>query len=81
MIQEYKNIEKFVNGVIKIIQVQFNTIQLKLIYLLKQQPFGQRKEEQEMTKIQIQYMKTFKRFNTNDTSTCKITQNTESAAV
>ena len=39
------DIAKYVNGVIKIIQVQFNSIQLKLIYLLKHQPFGQRKEE------------------------------------
>jgi hypothetical protein len=51
------DIAKYVNGVIKIIQVQFNSIQLKLIYLLKPQPFGQRKEEQETTKIHIKYTK------------------------
>jgi hypothetical protein len=76
-----QNIEKLDNRVIKIIQVQIHSIHLRLIYVLKQQPFGQLKEEQETTKIQTQYRKTFNRFNTEDNCTENITQNAESTAV
>ena len=62
------------------IQVQFHSIQLRFIYVLKQQPFDQWMEEQEVTKIQIQYRKTFSRFKTKDGCTGNITHKAESAA-
>ena len=46
-------IEKLVNRFIKKFQVQFNLIVLTLISVLKQQQFGQRKEEQQKIKMQI----------------------------
>ena len=41
IIQNYREVEKFDNKIIKIIKVQFRSVQLRLIHVLKQEPFGQ----------------------------------------